>query len=69
MENAATTAESVPHLHEKHEVSSVAFESLVILLALAETALLVAVWGGWLWLILPLVLVAGFATHALTVTL
>lgn len=67
MEHVATTAESVPHRHEKPDVSSVAFESLVILLALAETALLVAVWGGWLWLILPLVLGTAHLMHGMLI--
>lgn len=67
MENIATTAESVPKLHDRHEVSSVAFETLVILLALIETALWVAVWGGWLWLILPLVLVTAHLMHGILI--
>jgi fatty acid desaturase len=67
MENIATTAESVPKQHDQHEVSSVAFETLVILLALTETALWVAVWGGWLWLTLPLVLVTAHLMHGILI--
>ena len=67
MENIATTAESVPELHDQHEVSSVAFQTLVILLALTEAALWVAVWSGWLWLALPLVLVTAHLMHGILI--
>jgi len=67
MVNLATTAESVPELPEEHDVSSVAFETLVILLALTETALWVTVWRGWLWLTLPLVLVAAHLMHGMLI--
>jgi fatty acid desaturase len=48
-------------------VSSVAFQTLVILLALTETALWASVWEGWLWLTLPLVLVAAHLMHGLLI--
>jgi fatty acid desaturase len=69
MENIATTAASVPvpELHEKHDVSCVAFQTLVFSLALTEVALWAVVWSGWLWIALPLVLVAAHLMHGLLI--
>jgi fatty acid desaturase len=67
MVNIATTAESVSELHVEHDVSSVAFQTLVISLALTETALWAAVWSGWIWLALPFVLVAAHLMHGLLI--
>ena len=67
MINIATTPESVSELHDDHEVNSVAFETLVISLALIEMALCVTVWGGWIWLTIPLVLVAAHLMHGLMI--
>ena len=69
MENIATTTESVPvpELHEKHDVSCVAFQTLVFSLALTEVALWAVVWSDWLWIALPLVLVAAHLMHGLLI--
>ena len=69
MINLATTADTVPELHDEHEVSSVAFQTLVISLGLIEAALWAAVWSGWLWLAVPLVLVAAHFMHGLLIGL
>jgi hypothetical protein len=56
MAKIATTAEGVPELHKKHDVSCVAFQTLVFSLAFTEVAL----WGvGLEWLAL-----AGAAARA-----
>ena len=67
--NIATTAETVPDVHDDHEVSCVAFQTLVLSLALTEAALWGAVWSGWYWLALPLVLVAAHFMHGLLIGL
>src|SRR5437899_11581483 len=67
MANIATTAESVPELHEKHDVNCVAFQTLVFSLAIVEVALWALVWSGWFWLSLPLVLVAAHLMHGLLI--
>src|SRR6266516_5479532 len=67
MAKIATTAEGVPELHKKHDVSCVAFQTLVFSLAFTEVALLGVVWSGWLWLALPLVLVAAHLMHGLLI--
>src|SRR5213076_1081571 len=67
MTNIATTAESVPELHGKHDVNCVAFQTLVFSLALTEIALWAVVWSGWIWLALPLVLVAAHLMHGLLI--
>src|SRR5712671_2008618 len=66
MAKIATTAEDVPELHKKHDVSCVAFQTLVFSLAFTEVALWGVVWTGWLWLALPLVLVAAHLMHLAT---
>jgi fatty acid desaturase len=67
MINVATTAESVPDLHDEHDVSSVAFQTLVISLTLTEAALWAAVWIGWIWLAIPIVLVAAHLMHGMLI--
>ena len=67
MANITTTAESIPELHEKHDVNCVAFQTLVFSLALTEVALWALVWSGWIWLALPLVLVAAHLMHGLLI--
>ena len=69
MINLATTADTVPELHDEHEVSSVAFQTLVISLGMVEAALWAAVWSGWLWLAVPLVLIAAHFMHGLLIGL
>src|SRR6478672_4413586 len=67
MAHIATTAESVPELHEKHDVNCVAFQTLVFSLAIVEIALWALIWSGWIWLALPLVLVAAHLMHGLLI--
>src|SRR5881397_2129006 len=67
MAKIATTAEGVPELHKKHDVSCVAFQTLVFSLGITEVALWGVVWSGWLWLALPLVLVAAHLMHGLLI--
>jgi len=63
----ATTAESVPELHDEHSVSSVTFQTLVISLALSEAAILATVSAGWYWLSVPLVLLTAHLMHGLLI--
>src|SRR3954467_10077816 len=64
----ATTAEPVSEeVHDEHSVSSVTFQTLVISLALTETATGLSVWAGWLWLTIPLVLVSAHLMHGLLI--
>lgn len=65
--NAATTAPALPHVRAEHEVSSVAFQTLVFSMALTEAALLTAVSFGWIWLALPLVLVSAHFMHGIMI--
>jgi fatty acid desaturase len=68
MVSIASTPETVSELHdEDHDVSSVAFQTLVISLTLTEAALSVAVWNGWILLAMPLVLVAAHFMHGLLI--
>src|SRR4029078_8890752 len=67
MANLVTTVEGVPELHKKNDVSSVAFQTLVFSLAVAEVALWAVVWSGWVWLALPLVLVVAHLMHGLLI--
>src|SRR5215468_4719353 len=68
MMNIATATESVPEIHDdEHEVSSVAFQTLVVSLALSEIAIWAAVWSGWLWLAILPVLVAAHFMHGLLI--
>src|SRR6476619_4604168 len=67
MAKIATTGQGVPELHKKHDVSCVAFQTLVFSLAFTEVALWGVVWSGWLWLALPLVLVAAHLMHGLLI--
>ena len=61
------TAEPVPQLDEEHSVSSVTFQSLVISIALTEAAIWATVWKGWIWLTIPLVLVAAHIMHGILI--
>ena len=67
MVNIATTAEIASEMHDEHDVSSVAFETLVISIGLTEAALWTAVWLGWIWLALPLVLVTAHFMHGVLI--
>src|SRR3954471_18289283 len=67
MVNLATNGEKAPDLHGDHEVSCVAFQSLVFLLALTELAIWMTVWRDWIWLTIPLALVAAHFMHGLLI--
>jgi len=67
MVNLATTVESAPALGEEHSISSGTFQTLVISLALTETAIGLTVWAGWIWLTMPLVLLAAHLMHGLLI--
>jgi len=67
MVSVATNVESSPVLDEEHSVSSVTFQTLVISLALTETAIGLTVWAKWIWLTIPLVLVAAHLMHGLLI--
>lgn len=67
MVSLATTAEPVSELHDEHAVSSVTFQTLVFLIVLTEIAIWATVWKGWLWLTVPLALVAAHLMHGLLI--
>jgi len=69
MVNIATTADTVADLQDEHEVNCIAFQSLVVTLALSEAALWTAVWSGWYWIAVPLVLVSAHFMHGLLIGL
>ena len=69
MVNLATTSDTVPELHDDHDVSSVTFQSLVFALALTEAGLWLSVWKGWYWLAVPLVLLSAHFMHGLLIGL
>src|SRR5689334_10331064 len=53
--------------HEPHWVSRSAFQIIVILFALTQVALAAALWRGWIWLAVPLVLVSSHFMHGLLI--
>jgi fatty acid desaturase len=67
MVSITTTAEKVSKMHDKHDVSSVAFQTLVFSTALTQVALWAAVWLGWIWLAVPLVLVTAHFMHGMLI--
>src|SRR5881394_2389661 len=67
MANIPSTRESVSEMRDEHDVSSVAFQTLVFSLAIAEVALWAVVWSGWVWLALPLVFVTAHLMHGLLI--
>src|SRR5689334_18739023 len=67
--NIATVAEGPIEQHDEHEISSVAFQSLVISLALAETSVWIAVRMGWLWLVIPSALIVAHLMHGMVIGL
>ena len=69
MVSLATTTDTVPDLQDDHEVSSVTFQTMVFILALVEAGLWFAVWTGWIWLAVPLVLVGAHFMHGLLIGL
>jgi fatty acid desaturase len=67
--NIAIGAEGPAEQHDEHEVSSVAFQSLVISLAIAETSMWVAVRMGWFWLMVVSALILAHFMHGLVIGL
>src|SRR5215212_11824844 len=67
MVSIAPEIETRPALREEHPISSVDFQALVFLLAFSEIAIWASVRAGWLWLTLPLVLVAAHLMHGLLI--
>jgi fatty acid desaturase len=67
MASIATEIESQPVLDDEHSVSSVTFQTLVLLLAFTEVAIGLTVWAGWIWLTIPLALVAAHLMHGLLI--
>src|ERR1700716_943734 len=61
--NATVAVEDFSQLHEPHWVLREAFQFLVTGLVIAEAALAVTVQQGWIWLAVPLVLVASHLMH------
>jgi len=58
---------SAPALRDEHTINSVDFQTLVFLLAFSEIAIWASIWAGWLWLTVPLVLVAAHLMHGLLI--
>src|SRR4029077_10894839 len=67
--NIAIGAEGPAEQHDEHEVSSVAFQSLVISLVIAETSMWVALRMGWFWLMVLSALVVAHLMHGLVIGL
>jgi fatty acid desaturase len=67
MVSIATEIETSPALHDEHSISSVTFQTLVISLALTETAIGLTIWAGWIWLTIPLTLLAAHLMHGLLI--
>jgi fatty acid desaturase len=67
--NIATVADGMAVQPDEHEVSSVAFQSLVICLALAEASVWVGVRMGWLWLTVLSALVVAHLMHGMLIGL
>ena len=61
------TAEDSIESHQPHWVSRSAFQIIVIALALTQAALGAAIFHGWLWLAVPLVLIASHLMHGLLI--
>jgi fatty acid desaturase len=68
--NIATGADRIiAEQHDEHEVNSVAFQSLVLSLAIAETSVWVAVRMGWFWLMVLSALVVAHLMHGMLIGL
>jgi fatty acid desaturase len=67
MVSIATEMDKDSGLRDEHPISSVDFQALVFLLAFSEIAIWATVWAGWLWLTVPLVLVAAHLMHGLLI--
>jgi fatty acid desaturase len=67
--NEASIDEDFSKMHEPHWVLRGAFQLLVLGLVLTEVMLAMAVYRGWIWLAVPLVLVVSHLMHGLLIGL
>jgi len=67
--NEVSISEDFSKLHEPHWVLRGAFQLLVFGLVFTEAVLAMAVYRGWLWLAVPLVLVVSHLMHGLLIGL
>ena len=67
--NEASIDEDFSEMHEPHWVLRGAFQFLVFGLVLTEVMLAMAVYRGWIWLAVPLVLVVSHLMHGLLIGL
>src|SRR4051812_37422898 len=67
MVSIAPEIERAPALREEHPINSVDFQMLVFLLAFSEIAIWATVRAGWIWLTLPLAMVAAHLMHGLLI--
>src|SRR4029077_7256777 len=67
--NAGSIDEDFSKMHEPHWVLRGAFQFLVLGLVFTEVVLAMAVYHGWIWLAVPLVLVVSHLMHGLLIGL
>jgi len=67
--NATATAKDFSEVHEPHWALRSAFQLLVFGFAISEAVIAVAVHRGWIWLAVPLVLVASHLMHGILIGL
>ena len=67
--NAGSIDEDFSKMHEPHWVLRGAFQLLVLGLVFTEVMLAMAVYRGWIWLAVPLVLVVSHLMHGLLIGL
>ncbi|MEI9897839.1 MAG: fatty acid desaturase [Chthoniobacter sp.] len=65
--NAAPALEMEAEPHEPHWITHVAFPILVGLFAISQVSMGVAVYHGWFWLAVPLVLVTSHLMHGMLI--
>jgi fatty acid desaturase len=67
MTSLMPTTENLSEPHEPHWVNRAAFQIIVIAFVLTEVALGAAIFRGWVWLAVPLVLIASHFMHGLLI--
>ncbi|MEP6671514.1 MAG: fatty acid desaturase [Chthoniobacter sp.] len=65
--NSAPTTEIEVDPHEPHWITGVAFPILVVLFAISQVSMGVAVYHGWYWVAVPLVLVTSHLMHGMLI--
>ena len=65
--NTTPTAENLSELHEPHWLSRAAFPAVSLGFFATQTALAVSVYRGWLWLIVPLILILSHFMHGMLI--